>query len=260
MKGITAALWSESLKVRRSRIFLVTILVAIFIPVMMGFMMLIIKHPELASKARMLAIKASMIGKASWLTFFNYLSMTVTAGGLVIFGFVASWIFGREYSDRTVKDLLALPIPRPRIVQAKFLVMTAWCLLLALIIFTAGLAVGGIVGLDGWSGKIVLPTFGTFIGCAFLTIVVCTPVAFFASFSRGYLFPIGFVILTLVFIQVSNFAGYTQYIPWAVPMLIAGASGGGSEHPGAASYIILILTSFAGLTATMAWWRYADQT
>jgi len=260
MKGMTAALWSEILKVRRSRIFPVTILVAIFIPVMMGFMMLIIKHPELASKARMMAIKASMIGTASWSIFFNYLSMTVTAGGLVIFGFAASWIFGREYSDHTVKDLLALPIPRSRIVQAKFLVMAAWCLLLALIIFTAGLAVGGLVGLDGWSGKIVFPTFGTFIGCAFLTIAVCTPVAFFASFSRGYLFPIGFVILTLVFIQVSNFAGYTQYIPWAVPMLITGASGSGSDHLGAASYVILIFTSIAGLIATMAWWLYADQT
>jgi ABC-2 type transport system permease protein len=250
MKGMTAAWWSEILKVRRSRIFPVTILIAIFIPVMMGFMMLIIKHPELASKARMMAIKASMIGTATWPNFFNYLSMTVTAGGLVIFGFAASWIFGREYSDRTVKDLLALPIPRSRIVQAKFLVMAAWCLLLAL-------AVGRLVSLDGWSGKIVLPTFGTFIGCAFLTIAVCTPVAFFASFSRGYLLPIGFVILTLVFIQVSNFAGYTQYIPWAVPMLITGASG--SAHPGAASYIILILTSFAGFIGTMAWWRYADQ-
>jgi len=259
MKGTAAALWGEFLKVRRSRIFLVTVAVAIFVPAMLGLMMLIIKHPELASKARMLAIKSTMIGKASWPTFFNFLSMIVTAGGLVIFGFVSSWIFGREFSDRTVKDILALPVPRSRVVAAKFMVMTAWCLLIAIIIYAAGLAVGGIIGLDGWSLKIALATFGTYIGCAFLTVAVCTPVAFFASSSRGYLMPMGFVILTMVFIQVSNFAGYIQYIPWAVPMLISGASGGGNEHPGAASYVILIATSAMGFIGTTLWWRYADQ-
>jgi hypothetical protein len=30
-------------------------------------------------------------------------------------------VFGREYSDRTVKDLLALPIPRTLVVAAKFI-------------------------------------------------------------------------------------------------------------------------------------------
>ena len=36
----------------------------------------------------------------------------MAAGGLFLFGFLFIWVFGREYSDRTAKDLLALPTAR----------------------------------------------------------------------------------------------------------------------------------------------------
>jgi len=46
--------------------------------------------------------------------------------GLIGFAFVTGWVFGREYSDRTVKDLLALPTPRLSIVLSKFIVVAIW--------------------------------------------------------------------------------------------------------------------------------------
>jgi ABC-2 type transport system permease protein len=36
------------------------------------------------------------------------LAQGIAIGGLFVFGFIMSWIFGREYTDRTMKDLLAL--------------------------------------------------------------------------------------------------------------------------------------------------------
>ncbi|MEV0143917.1 MULTISPECIES: ABC transporter permease [unclassified Nonomuraea] len=35
---------------------------------------------------------------------------------------IAIWLFGREFSDHTAKDLLALPTSRTAIVAAKFVV------------------------------------------------------------------------------------------------------------------------------------------
>ena len=46
---------------------------------------------------------------ADWNSYFGILTQSIGVGGVLIFGFVASWIFGREYSDGTAKDLLALP-------------------------------------------------------------------------------------------------------------------------------------------------------
>ncbi len=259
MKTLPVSIWAEWLKVRRSKIFMITLITAAVIPLMIGFLMLVIKHPELASRARMLAIKATMLGKDSWDTYFADLSMIVTAGGLILFGFTASWIFGREYSDRTVKDLLALPVSRIEIVLSKFIVTAVWSFLLSLIIFIIGMAAGGLIVLSGWSWDLFLKSLGTYAGCGALTILLCTPVAFFASWGRGFLPPMAFVILTLMIINLASFTGYTPYIPWAIPMILGGSAGNGSEKLGLLNYLILSITVIAGYAGTSLWWRYRDQ-
>jgi ABC-2 type transport system permease protein len=49
-------------------------------------------------------------------TFFMY----STVIGLMGFGILSSWVFGREYQDQTFKDLLSLPISRTSLVCSKF--------------------------------------------------------------------------------------------------------------------------------------------
>ncbi|WP_235201635.1 ABC transporter permease [Paenibacillus sp. FSL H8-0457] len=39
---------------------------------------------------------------------------------------MTSWTFGREYSDRTLKDLLVLPISRGKIAIAKYVAIIFW--------------------------------------------------------------------------------------------------------------------------------------
>ena len=47
MKGILATFWAESLKIRRSKMLWFTILAFLFIPMMMGLLMFVVKNPEL---------------------------------------------------------------------------------------------------------------------------------------------------------------------------------------------------------------------
>jgi ABC-2 type transport system permease protein len=54
---------------------------------------------------------------------------------------------GREFSDRTAKDLLALPTSRGAVVAAKLLVALGWCLLLAAQLVVIGLLFGTLLGL-----------------------------------------------------------------------------------------------------------------
>ena len=54
MNGILVALWVESLKIRRSRIFLATILFFMFVSLMMGLMMFVQKYPEISGKLGMI--------------------------------------------------------------------------------------------------------------------------------------------------------------------------------------------------------------
>lgn len=259
MRRLKASLWGESIKVYRSTLPLISFLVIVFFTILMGFLLFILKHPELAGKSRAAALKASMLGNANWTMYFEILSMLISMGGLIGFGFITSWIFGREYSDHTIKDIIALPTPRSIIVMAKFIITGILCILISLIIFVLGLCAGWLVALDGWSLSLALESFKTYIVCALLTIVLCTPIAFFASYGRGYLPPMGFVVIIIGITQLLGFLGYGPYFPWAVPSLISGAAGTGSAHLGILSYIIVFFTGITGYAGTYLWWRFADQ-
>ncbi|MFX0086774.1 MAG: ABC transporter permease [Candidatus Hodarchaeota archaeon] len=260
MKGLVTACWAESLKIRRSKISLITILACLFMIMMMGLMMFISKNPDLARKFGLLGTKASLLDiNADWITYFGLLNMVIAMAGLIGFAFITSWVFGREFSDHTITDLLALPVSRMSIVLSKFMVVGIWCVLLSLISIILGFLSGGIINLAGWSNEIIFQGVFTFIITSLLTILLCTPVAFLASYSRGYLAPISFVIFTVIIAQFVSILGYAPYFPWAIPALYSGAAGE-SVQLGAISYIIIFLTSISGLIGTIAWWNIADHT
>ena len=115
------------------------------------------------------------------------------------------------------------------------------------------------IDLPGSSSDLILKFFFTNSITSILLILLCTPVAFLASYSRGYIFPIGFVILTMILANFSGLVGLGPYFPWAVPGLYGMSSGSENMQLNDASYIILIGTSLAGLFGTIALCRYADQ-
>jgi ABC-2 type transport system permease protein len=259
MKSIVATFLVEILKIRKSRIFLISLLISFLIPLMMGFLMFVVKNPEFSSKLGIVSTKAFMFGKADWPTYFGLLTEGIAGIGAIGFAFVTSWVFGREYSDRTVTDLLALPVSRSFIVLSKFMVVGIWCALFSLIFFVFGILFGGIIGLSGWSGEIASLAAYNFTITSLLTILLCTPIAFFASYGRGYLPPMGFAISTLIAAQFIGILGLAPYFPWAIPVTYSTMSAD-SAQLGAISYSILLFTSIIGFLAAFAWWRYADQT
>jgi ABC-2 type transport system permease protein len=256
MNNLRQAIWVETLKARRSKMPLFTTLGFMLIPLVSGFFMIILKDPDLARRVGLISAKAQlMAGSADWPTFLGLLAQAIAIGGTILFGFIGSWVFGREYADRTVKDLLALPTSRSAIVLAKYLVVLLWSAVLAAAVYLAGLAVGAAVALPAapaetiWQGTI---TIGI---SAALTIALVTPIAFFASAGHGYLAPLGVMVLAIFLAQIIAVAGWGEFFPWSIPALI---SQGGQL--GFTSYAIVVLTGAAGIVGTIMWWELADQT
>jgi len=249
----------ERKKLFHSKIPLITLLALTLVPFIGGFFMFVLKDPSLAQKLGFVSAKAHIIGTADWPSYLSLLAQAIAIGGLLVFGFIVSWIFGREYSDRTIKDLLALPISRNMIVFSKFIVAALWCFVLSIFVLVLGLIVGKMVGISGWSYDIMIQGTLIFIVCSILTISLSTPVAFFASVGRGYLSPLGFMVFTLVFAQIIAAAGYGQFFPWSIPALVSGIAGSNTTMIENTSIIIVLLTSAIGFVGTMFWWRYVDQ-
>lgn len=247
----------EGKKLSKSRVPLLTALALTLVPFMGGFFMFILKDPALAQELGFISAKAQILGTATWPSYLSLLAQAMAIGGILVFGFISSWIFGREYSDRTITDLLALPISRTTIVLAKFIVSFLWCLILSLYVLILGYLVGLFVHLPGWSPALVTKGAFIFLICSALTTILSTPVGFFASSGRGYLPPLGFTVFTLVLAQIVAATGYGHYFPWAIPAVLSGIAGS-SHSIGKSSIIIVLATAVFGLISTIVWWRCAD--
>lgn len=259
MKRQLLALQAELMKNKYSRIVWVTFIAFALAPIMGGIFILIIRDPEALANAGGLAAKVRAMGfTPSWNSYLSVLTQAVGVGGVLVFGFVSSWIFGREFSEGTAKDLLSLPISRTKILNAKFAVYTIWCACLVISNLMIGLLIGTILQLDLlesiWWG--LRQHFITTV----LTILAGLPIAFFATWGKGYLAPLGFVSLTVVIAQIITAIGYGSFFPWAVPALYSGAGGEYKAGLNELSYLILVLISLAGYFATISYWKFADQT
>src|ERR1051325_5742205 len=125
MNNFSSALWAETLKMVRSKVPFFTAIGFCMAPLAGGLFMVILKNPEAAKSMGLITTKAQMLtGTADWSSFFGFLAQAVAAGGMVLFSIVTIWVFGREFSDHTVKELLALPTSRESIVTAKFIVIS----------------------------------------------------------------------------------------------------------------------------------------
>jgi ABC-2 type transport system permease protein len=261
MMNFRSAFWAESLKARRSRVPWMIALGFCIAPAMGGLFMVILKDPEAARSMGLISAKANLAaGEASWAALFNMLSQAIAVGGAILFGMLTAWVFGREFSDRTVKELLALPTARSTIVLAKFLVVLGWTAAITLLVFAGGLLAGFLVKIPGWSSELLRASLVDFMGGSLLTILLLPFVALVASLGRGYLPAFGWMMLTVILSQISAITGWGDYFPWAIPALFAGAAGPRSGQLGPHSYLIVPLASLLGIAATLAWWRSADQT
>lgn len=260
MSNISQAIWVELLKARRSKLPLLTVLGFSLAPFAGGFFMIVIKDPDLARRLGMISAKAQIVaGTADWPTYLGFLAQATAIGGIILFSFINSWVFGREYSDQTIKDLLALPTPRFVIVFAKFILVTLWSAALTAVIYLMGLGVGTAVALPPTSAALLAQGTLTLVITAGLTIALATPIAFFASAGRGYLPPMGAAILAVILAQIIAAAGWGGYFPWSVPALYAGMAGPEYAHLGIVSYVIVLLASLLGMFGTFVWWELADQ-
>lgn len=258
MSYFLATLQTEGLKVLKSKIIWITAIAFTIAPLMAGFFMFILKDPVLAKNSGLIGAKAQFVGEANWQSYVALYSQIIAVGGILVFGFVTSWIFGREYTDNTVKDLLALPYSRAVIVMSKFTASFITNILLSVYIITFGFIIGWIIGLPQWSSEIVIHELYILIVVTILTVALSTPVAFFAGYGRGYLAPLGFVIVTLVLSQIIAAIGFGEYFPWAIPALYSGITTEANAIDWNSLFMIFI-TSLLGLLSTLYWWIFVDQ-
>ena len=255
-----AALRPELLKSRRSRVPWLVGAGLTVAPLVVGLFMVVLKDPEAARRLGLLGAKAELTGgTADWPTMLSMLAQAIAIGGSVLLAFLTSWVFGREFSDRTLRTLLAIPTSRPAIVSAKALVVTAWGAAMLAWVIALGFLVGAAVGLPGWSDVAAGEALVRMAGAGLLILALQPVTALVACIGRGYLAGLAFAVATVAASQVLVVLGWGPAFPWAVPALVAGAAGPEAAEVPLASLVVVVATGVVGLVVLATWWRRADQ-
>lgn len=252
-----AMLWIELRKAIRSRMPVWTAIGYLFMPIGITFLIFIARNPDISRQLGLMSAKANLMAYAAtdWATYLNLFAQMIAAGGFIFSVFAVSWVFGREFTDGTLKDMWAVPVPRGSILAAKFAVVAVWSAALVLLVFGVSLIMGTIIQLPGGSLNVMLDSLAPIAITTGLMISVVLPFAFFASVGRGYLLPVGVAILTMIAANLFLAAGWGDYFPVAIPMLYAQ----GKSALGPISFAMIPATGLIGVFGTYLWWKLADQ-
>ncbi len=257
MNQLPDLLWIELRKATRSRMILWTILASMLIPLGIAFLIFVSKNADISQKLGLVGAKANLVAYAGidWPAYVGAFGQVIAAGGFILSVFVISWVFGREFSDGTVKDWLAVPVQRSSILLAKFILVAAWSVLLAGVIFATGLLIGILLKLPGASTPAFFQGSALVAVTALLVIPGVMPFAFFASLGRGYLLPIAVAALVLMTMNLTLILGRGDTFPWTIPLMYAQ----GKPPLGPMSFGIVVFTGLIGIVVTVWWWKHADQ-
>jgi ABC-2 type transport system permease protein len=258
MNELKRAFLSELLKLKHLSILWITFIAFALIPIMGGVITFLIQNPELIPKSSILSIKISMLSTPiNWVSYLSlYLSQGAGVAGIIVFGFVASYLFGREYSDHTYRDLLSLPISRAKILN----IYIIWCLGLVISDLIIAFIIGKMLNLSGLEYRVIFENIKIYFVTALLTIALGTWISFFALWGKGYLSPIGFLVVILMLAQFIPYLGWGHYFPWSIPGIYCGAAGEEFKNRlNEWSYWSLFFTCILGYLLTISWWKYTDQ-
>lgn len=250
------AIQVEWWKIRRSRVTLTaTALMATLLPAMgIGFYWVAINGGSgaLAAKA-----SAFLIGDG-WVGYLNGVGQIAAVAVLLGTGVVVSWIFGREYVDRTFPSLFARVVSLQTIATAKYVVMAVWVTALAILICAVTVLLGVAASVGPLESTSVVPGTARLFVVAWSAGALGLTLGLVASIGRGYLPAIGALILVIAAAQIAVLFGTGGWFPYAVPGLLAVAGAEGIPAVSSFQIVFALGTVLAAGWLTVAWWERAE--
>lgn len=255
-------LTTEFLKLRHTKVTWLSLAALSLAPLAIALFMWIVREPGRARQLGLLGTKADLAGiSATWPSLFSMLTLIVGMGGLLLLAFIVAFVFAREYVEGTSKNLLALPVGRHWFVLAKLAVAGAWWAVLVTAVILETFLIGFAMALPGFSPAAATGAVRDVVVVAAVVYMLAPIVAWIATVARGYMAPLGFVLVMLVLAQVFGKTGWGPWFPWSIVASFVGSVGQRvvtSIAPG--SVVVVVATFIAGIVATIAQVRYADNT
>ena len=231
----------EFLNLKRSKIFLLSILGAILPPLLM-----------------FIAVTSFDEGQTFEMLFTNVNMYMSAMFAVLIFAIIISYLFGREYNEHTLKTMLTIPISRGKFLISKYIMFLVWIIILTVVTSISTLIFGFAAGLEGFTLKLFLDSFAQLLYANVLLFLTFSPFVFLSLFITNMVpAMVGGAALTLVNLMVYG-QNWAPFVPWVCPYLIA--SGEIAEYSTgiSVSYGVILATFVVGLVISYIYFTKKD--
>ena len=231
----------EFLKLKRSKIFLLSLMGAILAPLLM-----------------FIAVTAFDEGHSFEALSTNVNMYMSAMFAVLIFAIIISYLFGREYSEHTLKTMLTIPISREKFLISKYIMFLVWIVILTVVTSLSTLIFGFIAGLEGLTLKLIITSFSQLLLANVLLFLTFSPFVFISLLITSMVpAMVGGATLSLINIMVYG-QNWAPFVPWVCPYLIAS---GEIVKYGAnimVSYGIILVTFLIGLAISYIYFTKKD--
>ena len=233
----------EFLKLKRSKIFLLSLMGAILPPLLM-----------------FIAVTSFDEGQTFEMLFTNVNMYMSAMFAVMIFAIIISYLFGREYNEHTLKTMLTIPISRGKFLASKYLMFLVWIVILTVVTSISTLVFGFAAGLEGFSIKLFANSFAQLLYANVLLFLTFSPFVFLALLITNMVpAMVGGAALTLVNLMVYG-QNWAPFVPWVCPYLIASGEIAEYSTSISVSYGIILATFIVGIAVSYIYFTRNDIT
>lgn len=238
-------LYAELLKLKRSNMFLVSIIGAAVAP-FMCFIAYVTKRNERPDIP------------VNFGEFFSetnlYVLMLI---GVMLYGVITAYLFNREYVENTLKNILTIPVSKTSLIISKVILLFIWIMWLTIAAWALTLVFGLIGSFEDLTINILIKALKEYIIGGTLLFLLATPTIFVTLLFKDYVPTIVFTIaVTMVNVLISN-SKYSVLYPWSATLAIATKTFR-PEYSQIYSYISIFAVSIIGFIATIVCFNKED--
>jgi bacitracin transport system permease protein len=185
---------------------------------------------------------------------------TMLLFGFIVYVVIESYLFSREYTEKTLKTILAVPVAKEIFILGKFVMLFIWVMALTLItwlsMFIFAAIYNFIFGLNGFGFSVAIEYFIEMVFGGALLYLTITPFAFLALWTKGLVVPIIVAAAVLMGNMALSNEALGALFPWTASLMLIRGSGLGYPYP---LVVFLVAgTSVFGFIASMVYFQKED--
>ena len=243
-------IYCEILKLKRSKMLLISILGALAAPgmLLLECLQTHFEHPE------------KMFTLAD--IYDSLLLYTIILMNLLVYIIIASYLFSREYTEKTLKNILPIPVSKTSFLTSKFCILFIWMIVLSFFswgsAFLLALLYHSVFGIAEFQFHIALIYLGKMMSSTILMFLTITPFTFLAEKTKSLVVP----LIISAAVIMGNAALSNQDLgalyPWTAILFLMQGSLAATGYPVWVSVGIITLVSILGFAATYIYFQKED--